>query len=165
MDEGHAQGAGPAQRSVEVGVTIATALFGLIIIVGSLQVGIGWGAEGPKSGFFPFYLGVIIVVSSAVNLIEAARRSGEKTFADWSQLRQVLAITIPTAVYVAVIPWAGIYVSSVFLIAVFMMWLGSYRPLYAVALAVLIIVATYLVFEKWFLVPLPKGPVEDFLGL
>ena len=165
MDEGHAQGAGPAQRSVEVGVTIATALFGLIIIVGSLQVGIGWGAEGPKSGFFPFYLGVIIVVSSAVNLIEAARRSGEKTFADWSQLRQVLAITIPTAIYVAVIPWAGIYVSSVFLIAVFMMWLGSYRPLYAVALAVLIIVATYLVFEKWFLVPLPKGPVEDFLGL
>ena len=93
MDEGQAQGAGPAQRSVEVGVTIATALFGLIIIVGSLQVGIGWGAEGPKSGFFPFYLGVIIVVSSAVNLIEAARRSGEKTFADWSQLRQVLAIT------------------------------------------------------------------------
>ena len=165
MDEGHAQGAGPAQRSVEVGVTIATALFGLIIIVGSLQVGIGWGAEGPKSGFFPFYLGVIIVVSSAVNLIEAARKSGEKTFADWSQLRQVLAITIPTAIYVAVIPWAGIYVSSVFLIAVFMMWLGSYRPLYAVALAVLIIVATYLVFEKWFLVPLPKGPVEDFLGL
>ena len=165
MDEGHAQGAGPAQRSVEVGVTIATALFCLIIIVGSLQVGIGWGAEGPKSGFFPFYLGVIIVVSSAVNLIEAARKSGEKTFADWSQLRQVLAITIPTAIYVAVIPWAGIYVSSVFLIAVFMMWLGSYRPLYAVALAVLIIVATYLVFEKWFLVPLPKGPVEDFLGL
>jgi hypothetical protein len=52
-----------------------------------------------------------------------------------------------------------------FLIAVFMMWLGSYRPTYAVGLAVVIIVGTYLVFEKWFLVPLPKGPFEDFLGL
>jgi len=72
---------------------------------------------------------------------------------------------IPTAFYVTVIPWAGIYVSSLILIAVFMMWLGSYRPLSAIGLATLIIVATYLTFEKWFLVPLPKGPVEDWLGL
>jgi putative tricarboxylic transport membrane protein len=165
MEEGQAQGAGPAQRSVEIGVTVATALFGLIIIVGSLQVGIGWGAEGPQSGFFPFYLGVIIVASSGVNLLETARRRSDKTFADWSQLRKVLAITIPTAIYVTVIPWIGIYVSSMFLIAVFMMWLGSYRPTYAVGLSVLIIVGTYLVFEKWFLVPLPKGPFEDLLGL
>jgi ABC-type protease/lipase transport system fused ATPase/permease subunit len=162
MDEGQAQAAGPAQRSVEVGVTIAIALFGLIIIVGSLDVGIGWGAEGPKSGFFPFYLGVIIIAASAVNLVEAARKSGEKTFADWSQLRKVLAITIPTTIYVAVIPWTGVYVSSLLLIAVFMMWLG---PLYAVALAAIIMLAIYLTFEKWFLVPLPKGPIEDFFGL
>jgi putative tricarboxylic transport membrane protein len=165
MNEGQAQGAGPAQRSVEIGVAIAIALFGLIIIVGSLQVGVGWGAEGPQSGFFPFYLGIIIVAASGVNLLETARRKSEKTFADWSQLRMVLAITIPTTIYVAVIPWIGIYVSSMFLIAVFMMWLGSYRPTYAVGLSVLIIVATYLVFEKWFLVPLPKGPVEDYFGL
>jgi hypothetical protein len=46
-----------------------------------------------------------------------------------------------------------------------MMWLGSYRPLYAVALAAIIMVAIYLTFEKWFLVPLPKGPIEDFFGL
>jgi hypothetical protein len=165
MNEGQAQGAGPAQRSVEIGVAIATALFGLIIIVGSLQVGVGWGAEGPQSGFFPFYLGIIIMASSGVNLLETARRKSEKTFADWSQLRMVLAITIPTTIYVAVIPWIGIYVSSMFLITVFMMWLGSYRPTYAVGLSVLIIVGTYLVFEKWFLVPLPKGPVEDYFGL
>jgi hypothetical protein len=165
MDEGYAQGAGPAQRSVEVGVAIATALFGLIVIVGSLEVGIGWGAEGPKSGFFPFYLGVIIIAASAVNLVEAARKSGGKTFADWSQLRKVLAITIPTTIYVAVVPWTGIYVSSLLLIALFMMWLGSYRPLYAVALATIIMVAIYLTFERWFLVPLPKGPIEDLLGL
>ena len=165
MNEGQVQGAGPAQRSVEIGVTIATALFGLIIILGSMQVGIGWGAEGPKSGFFPFYLGVIIMAASAVNLLEAARKSGEKNFADWSQLRQVLAITIPTAVYVTVIPWVGIYVSSLVLIALFMVWLGNYRVWYAFTLSAVIIVATYLTFEKWFLVPLPKGWFEDLLGL
>jgi hypothetical protein len=165
MSEGQAQGAGPAQRSVEIGVTIATALFGLIIILGSIEVGIGWGAEGPKSGFFPFYLGVIIMAGSAINLLEAARKPGDKTFADWGQLRQVLAITIPTAVYVTVIPWVGIYVSSLFLIALFMVWLGSYKPWYALMISAIVIGATYLTFEKWFLVPLPKGPVEDFFGL
>jgi putative tricarboxylic transport membrane protein len=163
MDEG--QAAGPGQRSVEIGVTVATALFGLIVILGSMQVGIGWGAEGPKSGFFPFYLGVIIMLSSAVNLLEAARKSGDKIFADWSKLRQVLAVVIPTAVYVTVIPWVGIYVSSFFLIGLFMVWLGSYRIWYAFTLSAVIMIATYMTFEKWFLVPLPKGPFEDFLGL
>ena len=163
MDEG--QAAGPRQRSVEIGVTVATALFGLIVILGSMQVGIGWGAEGPKSGFFPFYLGVIIMLGSAINLLEAARKSGEKIFADWSQLRQVLAVVIPTAVYVTVIPWVGIYVSSFFLIGLFMVWLGSYRIWYAFTLSAVIMIATYMTFEKWFLVPLPKGPFEDFLGL
>jgi hypothetical protein len=165
MNEGQAHGAGPAQRGVEIGVTIATALFGLIILWGSLDVGIGWGAEGPKSGFFPFYLGVIIIAASVVNLLEAARQSGEKTFADWSQLRQVLAVTIPTAVYVTVIPWIGVYVSSLVLIALFMVWLGNYRVWYAVVLSAAIIAGIYLTFEKWFLVPLPKGPFEDFFGL
>jgi putative tricarboxylic transport membrane protein len=165
MDEGEAQGAGPAQRSVEIGVAIGTALFGAIVIWGSMQVGIGWGAEGPKSGFFPFYLGLVIIAASVVNLFETSRTPADKRFADWSQLRQVLAITIPTAIYVSVIPWIGIYVSSLILIALFMMWLGSYRPLYALTIATIIIVSTYLTFEKWFLVPLPKGPIEDFLGL
>ena len=56
--------AGPAQRPVELGVAIAIAVFALIVIAGSLQVGIGWGPEGPKSGFFPFYLGVLIIGAS-----------------------------------------------------------------------------------------------------
>ena len=36
-------------------------VFGAIVIVGSLQVGINWGAEGPRAGFFPFYLGLLII--------------------------------------------------------------------------------------------------------
>jgi putative tricarboxylic transport membrane protein len=163
MSEG--QGAGPAQRSIEMGTAVAVALFGLIITVGSINVGIGWGDEGPKSGFFPFYLGIIIMGSSVVNLVEASRGDPIKRFADWSQLRQVLSLTIPTAVYVGVIPWIGIYVSSFILIALFMVWLGNYRLPFAIGLSALIIVATFLVFEKWFLVPLPKGPIEDWLGL
>src|SRR5262249_61673727 len=127
MSEGQAQGVGPAQRSVEVAVTIATALFGLIIIWGSMDVGIGWGAEGPKSGFFPFYLGVIIVAGSVINLLEAARKSNDKTFADWSQLRQGVAITIPAAVYLTRLSPIGHFLSPVFPLPPVMGWPPSYH--------------------------------------
>lgn len=161
----HSGGTGPSHRRVEIGVAVATGLFGAIVIFGSLQVGIGWGAEGPRSGFFPFYIGLLIIVASIVNLFQAASMRGGSVFADWDQLWQVLSVVIPAVVYVFAIPWVGIYVSSVVLIAAFMMKIGKYSPLFSCALALAIMVATYFVFEKWFLVPLPKGPFEDFFGL
>ena len=38
-------------------------------------------------------------------------------------------------------------------------------PLTVAAVAIGMPVITYLIFERWFLVPLPKGPVEEWLGL
>jgi hypothetical protein len=139
--------------------------FGALIIIGSLKVGIGWGDEGPKSGFFPFYLGIVIIAASIGNLVTAFAQDPHKVFADWPQLVQVLSVVIPTAVYVFVIPWAGIYLSSLLLIAVFMVWLGRYSIGMSAAVSIGVTVATYLMFEKWFLVPLPRGPIEDFFGL
>ena len=161
----HGGGGGPTHRGIELGVAIAMIAFGALVIVGSLKVGIGWGDEGPKSGFFPFYLGVAIILASVGNLATAFALDPHAVFADWSQLLQVLSVVIPTGVYVGVIPWAGIYVSSLVLIAVFMMWLGRYGVGMCAAVSIGVTVATYLMFEKWFLVPLPKGPIEDFFGL
>ena len=161
----HAGAGGPTHRGVELGVAVAMIAFGALIIYGSLKVGIGWGDEGPKSGFFPFYLGVAIIVASLANLATAFAQDPHKVFANWSQLWQVLAVVIPTAVYVGVIPWTGIYVASLVLIAVFMMRLGRYGVGMSAAVSIGTVVAIYLMFEKWFLVPLPKGPIEDFFGL
>jgi hypothetical protein len=46
-----------------------------------------------------------------------------------------------------------------------MKWLGHYRWAMVLLIAIGVPVLTFLMFEKWFLVPLPKGPVEDWLGL
>jgi len=159
-------GSGPGHRSVEIGVAAVTGLFGILIMAGSLDVGIGWDVQGPKSGFFPFYLGVIILGASAVNLLTAAiSKEPDALFADWSQLRSVLSVVVPTTVYVFAIPELGLYVSSAILIAVFMLWLGRYTWMLTLAVAIGVPVATFLIFEKWFLIPLPKGPIENWLGL
>lgn len=164
-DSQGARSGGPAQRSVEIGVAAAVALFALIIIWGSIQAGIGWGAEGPKAGFFPFYVGLLILLSTAINFAQIMRAPSEGgLFADWGQLRQVLSVLVPTTIYVALVPWIGIYVASVLLIAVFMKWLGRYGWGMVAAVSIGVPLVTFVVFEKWFLVPLPKGPLETALG-
>ncbi len=162
----HDSGRGPYQRQVEIGVAIGTALFGLLVMYGSMKVGIGWGVEGPKAGFFPFYVGLSIVLSSAVNLFRTfADTKPEWVFASWSQLRSVMSVVLPTAVYVGSLPYLGIYLTSMILIGSFMKWLGRYPWPITIAISIGVPLVAYLTFEKWFLVPLPKGPIEEWLGL
>ena len=167
MSEGsHGASAGPRQFHVEIGVAVATLLFGVIVMIGSWRVGISWGVEGPRAGFFPFYLGLFIIVSSIVNfarIFPEVRR--DKLFAEWGQLRSVLSVVIPILVYVGLVPFIGLYVSSILLIAVFMKWLGRFGWLLTLALAFGVPVLTFVVFERWFLIPLPKGPIEDMLNI
>jgi len=158
-------GAGPLHKTVEAGVTVAIALFGVIVIIGSIKAGINWGAEGPRAGFFPFYIGIAIVAASAINLWNGLREDNDSLFAEWGQLRQVLSVVVPTAIYVGVMPFTGLYLASMVFIAWFMRWLGKYNWLTVAAISIGMPVITYLIFERWFLVPLPKGPVEEWLGL
>ncbi|MGJ4891090.1 tripartite tricarboxylate transporter TctB family protein [Bradyrhizobium sp. HKCCYLRH3099] len=157
--------AGPSHKAVELGVTLAIALFGVVVIIGSVKAGINWGAEGPRAGFFPFYVGLFIVVSSAMNVRNTLREDDGGLFAEWTQLRQVMSVVVPTAIYVGALPFTGLYLASMIFIAWFMRWLGKYGWLTVAAVAIGMPVVTYLIFERWFMVPLPKGPVEEWLGL
>ncbi|UZE47522.1 tripartite tricarboxylate transporter TctB family protein [Rhodopseudomonas sp. P2A-2r] len=156
---------GPTHRAVESGVTLVIAVFGAIVVFGSIKAGINWGAEGPRAGFFPFYVGLIIIVSSAINLWNVLRDDHGGLFAEWSQLRQVFSVVIPTAIYVAAMPFTGLYLASMIFIAWFMRWLGNYKWPIVAAISLGMPIVTYVIFERWFLVPLPKGPIEEWLGL
>lgn len=160
-----AGGTGPSHRHVELGVAAAMALLALVGIYGSIEVGIGWGAEGPRAGFFPFYVSLIVLISCVVNVVQLmlATDTG-KTFASWDQLKQVFSVVVPTAIYVGLVPYIGIYVSSALLIGAFMRWFGKYNWLLVIGISVLVPLLTFFTFELWFLVPLPKGPLENYLG-
>ena len=156
--------AGPSHRAVETGVALATTVFAVIVIVGSIYAGVDWGAEGPRAGFFPFYIGLFILLASMVNVFSGFVDTPRgKLFAEWGQLLRVISVIIPTAIFVGLIPTLGIYASSALLIALFMKWLGKYRWSIVAALSIGVPIVTFLVFEKWFLVPLPKGPIEEML--
>ena len=108
---------------------------------------------------------LIILISCAVNIAQVVRAAPDgRVFAYWNQLTQVGSVLLPTIIYVLAVPYTGIYVASAVLIAFFMRWFGHYRWSVAVAVAVLVPIATFFMFEVWFLVPLPKGPLEIMLG-
>jgi hypothetical protein len=156
---------GPSHRLVELGLAVFTAVFALIVIVGSLRVGAGWAFDGPQAGFFPFYIGLFVLGASIINFVQVGfdgRR--DRPFATWEQLGQVMAVVVPAGVYVGLVNWIGIYIASMLLIAFFMKWLGRYGWRMVLPIAIGVPLATFIVFERWFLVPLPKGPVEAWLG-
>jgi len=76
----------------------------------------------------------------------------------------VLTMLWPTIVYVALIVVLGIYVASAIYIGIFMLWQGKYKWPAALAVSLGVPIAMFLMFELWFLVPLPKGPLERLLG-
>jgi len=167
MDGG--RGARPAfrQKSAEMAVAAFIFLLGAIVIYDSARLGARWGDDGPQAGYFPFYIGLILCASSAVNLALAVlnRRDRERTFVEVGQLKLVLTVLIPSAIYVGLIGWTGIYVASAVYVAFFMRRLGKYPWWKVAAVSIGNSVAFFLIFEIWFKVPLPKGPVEALLGL
>ncbi len=158
---------GPSHRSVEIGVALMTLTFGFLVLIGSMRVGIDWGVEGPRPGFFPFYISLFIIVGSIINLVQVARPGGVKrgVFSSWEQLYRVMSVVVPTSIYVALVPFLGIYASSILLIGVFMIWLGGYSLWKTMPIALGVPAIAYIVFERYFQIPLPKGPIEYWLDL
>jgi putative tricarboxylic transport membrane protein len=165
MTSNSSRAAGPRHKVVEAGIALLIALFGVVVIIGSLKAGINWAAEGPRAGFFPFYIGIFIIASSAINLWHGLREDNDEPFAEWGQLRQVMSVVVPTAIYVGSMPFTGLYLASLIFIGWFMRWLGKYRWVTVIGVAFGMPIVTYFIFERWFLVPLPKGPIEEWLGL
>jgi putative tricarboxylic transport membrane protein len=159
----------PALRSRSAEIAVAAAMFaiGALIVVDSLRIGARWGADGPQTGYFPFWVALFVCIASAWNIAAAvlAKPEANKTFVERGQLRLVLAVLVPAAVFVGLVGWIGLYVAGALFIGFFMRWLGHYAWWKVGALSVGVMVVFFLIFERWFLVPLPKGPLERLLGL
>jgi hypothetical protein len=158
-------------RAMDIVTAIVFLAIGLTVMIGSLKLGASWGSDGPEAGYFPFYISLIILLSSTVTLYQAVivnKKKKTESFVDKEPLQQVLAVLLPAIVFVLGVQLIGIYVSSALYIAIFMVWLGKYSIWKAVAVSVGVSVALYLMFEFWFQVPLPHGswfnPLE-FVGV
>src|SRR6266850_5251225 len=140
------------------------ALLGGLVVFDAVRLGIGWGTDGPQSGFFPFWLGALMIVACVAILFQAARGTDGRSFVTREQLNPVLKVLWPAVALVALTHWLGLYVAGAIYTGFYMRWIGRHAWLTVLAVAILFPLATFFVFEKWFLVPMPKGPLEAWLG-
>ena len=151
-------------RTADIVTASVLMLLGGVVLYDAVRLGIGWGTDGPRSGFFPFWLALVMVATCALILAQAVWRSSLRPFATREQARPVLKVLWPAAAMVVLMQVTGLYVAAALYVGFYMRWIGHHRWLTVIAIAVSIPVVTFLIFETWFLVPMPKGPLEDWLG-
>jgi len=153
------------RKGAEVVVAALFLLAGALVVYDSMRLGAKWADDGPQAGYFPFYIGAILCVSALVNFVSAVRAGENEVFVETEQLKLVMAVLVPSAAYVALVGWIGIYAASILFIGFFMRWLGKYEWWKLAAVSIGNSVFFFLVFEIWFKIPLPKGPIEAWLRL
>jgi hypothetical protein len=154
--------------SVDAAVAVLIFVLGVVVVFEARRLGTSWTSDGPGSGYFPFYIGLVLCISALGILVQALAGGSrdQRVFVDREQMTRVLQVLAPAIVYVLVVWGLGLYVASALYIALFMVLLGKYAAWKSAALALAVNAVLFLMFEVWFKVPLYKGVLDPlrFLG-
>src|SRR6478735_11607789 len=99
---------------IEGVVAALVLLVGAVVVFGSRKLGAGWTTDGPGAGYFPFYIGVILCIAGAGIFFQTVLTKAKNTeiFVDSEQLKRVLQVLVPAAIYVGAVQFLGLYVAS-----------------------------------------------------
>lgn len=153
--------------TMELVTALAVLVAGVVVIVGAIEYDIGWDEAGPQAGYFPFYVGLIIVGASLGILAQTllARRGAAEGFLSRVQAQRVAAFFLPIVAFVVLSVLLGLYVATLVYLGAVMVWQGGYRLPFALGVSAGVTVFFFVLFEWWFKVPLLKGPLEPLLGI
>ncbi|QUS39086.1 tripartite tricarboxylate transporter TctB family protein [Tardiphaga alba] len=155
-----------SRRTIEIAVALLLLVLAAVLAHDNWKTGIEWDSTGPQPGYFPFYLSVILGGASLYGLISAVFAKGAKaeTFVTRAQLRRVLLVFVPTALFCLATQFLGIYVASLALIAGFMRFIGKIAWWKSLLTAIVFTAIMFVTFDVAFDVIMPKGPLERALG-
>lgn len=143
-------------------------LVGLAGLYGSADLNTGWASDGPQAGFFPFRVALILMVAAVLVAVQTWRGRAalrQVPVADRAGFERVLWFGLPIIGAVGLAQWLGLYVASAAYLLFTIRLRGRRSWATCLGVAIGVPVVTFLVFERWFQVPLLKGPLEIMLGL
>jgi hypothetical protein len=153
-------------RTIEIAVSLLLLALAVALGYDNWRTGIAWDSTGPQPGYFPFYLSVILGGASLYGLVTTlvARGAAAETFVSRAQLRRVMLVFVPTALFCLAVQYLGIYVASFVLIAGFMRLVGKIALWKSLLTAFVFTAIMFVTFDVAFDVIMPKGPIEAALG-
>ena len=147
-------------KRAEVLVATGLLVIAVVVLAQALRLGPGWGEDGPLAGFFPFWLAVVLGVSSLWILGRTLRTPGDaraRPFFPPGGRRLVLTVFLPMAGAIALLEVVGFYLAALVYLVVYVRLTGRQGWALTLAVGILFPLVTFFVFERWFLIPLPKG--------
>lgn len=157
-----------SSKTMEIATSLALLALAAIAIRECVKLGFGWvDGQGPASGFFPFIVAALLGAAALANIVRVmlyGPESDDPVFVTTAGFGRVLSVLLPLVLYIVGIHYVGIYAASGFFIALFMMIIGREGLAKSIGVGIAVPLALFFMFERWFLVPLPKGPLEAWLG-
>ncbi len=133
----------------------------ILVIVDAVRLGFRWGANGPQSGFFPFWLGAILLVCAAIELrgvvVQHLKHAPTKRLMPEGAWKPIAWVIAPAAGMVIATELVGLHLAAALYLAFYMRAVGKIRWSTTVAVAILVPALLYIAFERLFMVPMPQG--------
>src|SRR6186713_576270 len=125
-------------RAADIVTASVLLLLGGLVGADAIRLGIGWGTDGPRAGFFPFWLATVLVICCGIVVAQATRRETQEPFVTRERLRLVLKVLWPAAGLVISTHVLGLYVSAGLYLGFYMRWVGhhGWRAVLALSLGV-----------------------------
>lgn len=154
-------------RRAETIFAVALVLTSLALLPQALRLPTGWTAIGPGSGFFPFWLTVVIAIQAVIILVRSLRAPAppgrDVPFVELEAWRPLLVVFLPMVAVIAFIRYLGIYIGGALYLAGYMIFVGRQHWTTVALVSVLLPLALFFIFERWFLLPMPKGFLLEYL--
>ena len=148
-------------RRADIYVALGLMLVGLLTIGDAIRLGFGWGMSGPEAGFFPFYMGLGVVICTFFILLRAIRlyrkEGSGKPLIKPGGVPQILRVLLPAVGMILLTELIGLHLATVLYLAFYMGVIGKTPWLKTVAISILVPLVVFILFDKIFLIPLPEG--------
>src|SRR5262245_53039972 len=155
-------------RRADIGFALLLFVLAVLVAWESLKLDIGWGLNGPGGGFFPFWLAVGLGVCCLVILAQAVWNPSptlRQPLVKPGGWEPILKVAVPASAMVLLTELIGLYPAAALYIGFYMRWIGKHHWLLVLVVSLGVPLGSYLIFDKWFLIPMPKGWWGEHLGL
>src|SRR5512137_2408951 len=104
-------------RRADIYVGLGLMAVGLLVLGDAIRIGFGWGMSGPEAGFFPFYMGLGIVISTFFFLLRAIkihRKEGSgKPLVPEGGTAQILWVLLPAIGVILLTELLGLHLATI----------------------------------------------------
>jgi putative tricarboxylic transport membrane protein len=134
----------------------------IFVCVGSIKLHLGSFPE-PGPGFLPFGAALFLGILALIQFMRVTLRPPEESEeSPWAGIdpKKAIYIIVSLFLYAFLLPWLGYILATFFLMLFFFTFLKKMPWWIVISYTIAVIVISYLLFDVWLMVQLPKGILE-----